>query len=158
MSLHENCLWGEEGKPHSCHLGFIVQNPFCFPGRHRRYEQIRIVTCYMLHVTLRPPHFPRLQTLQRIQCKDYPKHVQNVHIALLCAIFLRDKKSWKIFVILFGGIKNSPYLCSRFSGARQFESKFSLCSLVQSLHRQLRPAEQFHRGSKNGHTYDRGEG
>ena len=64
--------------------------------------------------------------------------------------FHSDKKSWKIFVILFGGIKNSPYLCSRFSGARQFESKFSLCSLVQSLHRQLRPAEQFHRGSKTG--------
>ena len=64
--------------------------------------------------------------------------------------FHSDKKSWKIFVILFGGIKNSPYLCSRFSGTRQFESKFSLCSLVQPLHRQLRPAEQFHRGSKTG--------
>ena len=64
--------------------------------------------------------------------------------------FHSDKKSWKIFVILFGGIKNSPYLCSRFSGARQFESKFSLRSIVQSLHRQLRPAEQFHRGSKSG--------
>ena len=38
---------------------------------------------------------------------------QEVHIALLCANFAAMKKSWKIFVILFGGIKKSPYLCTR---------------------------------------------
>ncbi len=64
--------------------------------------------------------------------------------------FHSDKKSWKIFVILFGGIKNSPYLCSRFSGARQFESKFSLRSIVQSLHPATRPAERLHRGPATG--------
>ena len=64
--------------------------------------------------------------------------------------FHSDKKSWKIFVILFGGIKNSPYLCSRFSGARQFESKFSLCSLAKSLRPVTRPAERLHRGPATG--------
>ena len=72
--------------------------------------------------------------------------------------FCCDEKSWKIFVILFGGIKKSPYLCRRFSGARQFENKLSLRSLAKSLHRQLRPTEQFHRGPATGHSYDRGEG
>ena len=155
MSLHENCLLGGGGVNLIHATSDLQYNPILLQGATGGTSRFALlhVTCYVKASPL-----PTLATLQRIQCKDYPKHVQNIHIALLCAIFLRDKKSWKIFVILFGGIKNSPYLCSRFSGARQFESKFSLCSLVQSLHRQLRPAEQFHRGSKNGHTYDRGEG
>ena len=57
-----------------------------------------------------------------------------IHIALLCAVSRKTKKSWKIFVILFGGMRKSPYLCRRFSGARQFESKLSLRSLAKSLH------------------------
>ena len=60
--------------------------------------------------------------------------------------FHSDKKSWKIFVILFGGIKNSPYLCRRFSGARQFESKLSFALACKSLHPVTRPAERLHRG------------
>ena len=83
---------------------------------------------------------------------------QEVHIAMLCAHFAAMKKSWKIFVILFGGIKKSPYLCRRFSGARQFESKLSLRSLAKSLHPDTRPTEQFHRGPATGHSYDGGEG
>ena len=35
-----------------------------------------------------------------------------IHIALLCAVFCKMKKGWKIFVILFGGMKYSSYLCS----------------------------------------------
>ena len=104
----------------------------------------------MLHVTLRPPYFPRLFTPQRTQCKGYSKYEHKVHIALLCDIFLRDKKSWKIFVILFGGIKNSPYLCRRFSGARQFESKLSFALACKSLHPATRPAERLHRGPATG--------
>ena len=53
-------------------------------------------------------------------------------------------------MILFGGIKNSPYLCSRFSGARQVESKLSLRSLAKSLHPATRPAERLHRGPATG--------
>ena len=60
--------------------------------------------------------------------------------------FHSDKKSWKIFVILFGGIKNSPYLCRRFSGARQFESKRSFALACKILHPATRPAERLHRG------------
>ena len=60
--------------------------------------------------------------------------------------FHSDKKSWKIFVISFGGIKNSPYLCRRFSGARQFESKLSFALACKSLHPVTRPAERLHRG------------
>ncbi len=60
--------------------------------------------------------------------------------------FHSDKKSWKIFVILFGGIKNSPYLCRRFSGARQFESKLSFALACKILHPATRPAERLHGG------------
>ena len=77
---------------------------------------------------------------------------------MLCAIPCNMKKSWKIFVILFGGMRKSPYLCRRFSGARQFESKLSLRSLAKSLQRKLRLAEQIHRGPATGFSYDRGEG
>ena len=61
-------------------------------------------------------------------------------------------------MILFGGVKYSSYLCRRFSGARQFESKLSLRSLAKSLHHHLRLAEQTHRGPATGFSYDRGEG
>jgi hypothetical protein len=55
---------------------------------------------------------PQLTALQkRTYCKDSFEREQEVHIALLCAHFVAMKKSWKIFVILFGGIKKSPYLC-----------------------------------------------
>ena len=64
--------------------------------------------------------------------------------------FHSDKKSWKIFVILFGGIKNSPYLCRRFSGARQFESKLSFALACKILHPATRPAERLHRGPATG--------
>ena len=64
--------------------------------------------------------------------------------------FHSDKKSWKIFVILFGGIKNSPYLCRRFSGARQFESKLSFALACKTLHPATRPAERLHRGPATG--------
>ena len=64
--------------------------------------------------------------------------------------FYSDKKSWKIFVILFGGIKNSPYLCRRFSGARQFESKLSFALACKILHPATRPAERLHRGPATG--------
>ena len=107
----------------------------------------------MLHVTLRPPHFPRLFTPQRTQCKGYSKYAHKVHIALLCDIFLRDKKSWKIFVILFGGIKNSPYLCRRFSGTTgeaSLRASSRLRSLAKSLHPATRPAERLHRGAATG--------
>ena len=112
-------------------------NPFC----SRAPQGVRVDShCYMLHVTLRPPHFPRLFTPQRTQCKGYSKYAHKVHIALLCAISIRDKKSWKIFVILFGGIKKSMYLCRRFSGARQSENKLSFalackifCTQLQDL-------------------------
>ena len=77
---------------------------------------------------------------------------------MLCAISRKTKKSWKIFAVLFGGMKYSSYLCRRFSGARQFESKLSLRSLAKSLQRKLRLAEQSHRGPATGFSYDRGEG
>jgi len=64
--------------------------------------------------------------------------------------FHSDKKSWKIFVVLFGGIKNSPYLCRRFSGARQFESKLSFALACKILHPATRPAERLHRGPATG--------
>ena len=107
----------------------------------------------MLHVTLRPPHFPRLFAPQRTQCKGYSKYAHKVHIALLCDIFLRDKKSWKIFVILFGGIKNSPYLCRRLSGTTgeaSLRASSRLRSLAKSLHPATRPAERLHRGAATG--------
>ena len=107
----------------------------------------------MLHVTLRPPYFPRLFTPQRTQCKGYSKYAHKIHIALLCDIFLRDKKSWKIFVILFGGIKNSPYLCRRFSGTTgeaSLRASSRLRSLAKSLHPATRPAERLHRGAATG--------
>ena len=81
-----------------------------------------------------------------------------IHIALLCAVSRKTKKSWKTVVILFGGMKYSSYLCRRFSGARQFESKLSLRSLAKSLHPDTRLAEQSHRGPATGFSYDRGEG
>ncbi len=49
-------------------------------------------------------------------------------------------------MILFGGIKNSPYLCRRFSGARQFESKLSFALACKILHPATRPAERLHGG------------
>ena len=54
---------------------------------------------------------PLVRSAHRIDCKDSFERKQEVHIALLCAYFAAMKKSWKIFVILFGGIKKSPYLC-----------------------------------------------
>ena len=56
---------------------------------------------------------PVARSAQRIDCKDSSEREQEVHIALLCANFAAMKKSWKIFVILFGGIKKSPYFCTR---------------------------------------------
>ena len=53
-------------------------------------------------------------------------------------------------MILFGGMKYSSYLCRRFSGTRQFESKLSLRSLAKSLHPATRPAERLHRGPATG--------
>ena len=58
--------------------------------------------------------------------------VSSSHSYAMCHL-LQDEKSWKIFVILFGGMKYSSYLCRRFSGARQFESKLSLRSLAKSF-------------------------
>ena len=148
-------LGGRRGKPHSCDLGFIVQTHSAFQGATGGTSRFALlhVTCYMLHVTLRPPHFPRLFTPQRTQCKGYSKYAHKVHIALLCDIFLRDKKSWKIFVILFGGIKNSPYLCRRFSGTTgeaSLRASSRLRSLAKSLHPATRPAERLHRGAATG--------
>ena len=54
---------------------------------------------------------PLVRSAQIIDCKDSYERKQEVHIALLCVHFAAMKKSWKIFVILFGGIKKSPYLC-----------------------------------------------
>ena len=68
-----------------------------------------------------------------LNCKVYSYCYSVAHIALLCAIFSKTKKSWKIFVVLFGGMKYSSFLCRRFSGARQFESKLSLRSLAKSF-------------------------
>ena len=56
---------------------------------------------------------PVARSAKRMYCKDSSEREQEVHIALLCAHFAAMKKSWKIFVILFGGIKKSPYLCTR---------------------------------------------
>ena len=64
--------------------------------------------------------------------------------------FHSDKKSLKIFVILFGGIKKSMYLCRRFSGARQFESKLSFALACKILHPATRAAERLHRGPATG--------
>ena len=60
---------------------------------------------------LSSPHLPALQ--KRTYCKDSFERNQENHIAMLCAHFAAMKKSWKIFVILFGGIKYSSYLCTR---------------------------------------------
>ena len=56
---------------------------------------------------------PVARSAKRMYCKDSFERKQEVHIALLCAHFAAMKKSWKIFVILFGGMKYSPYLCTR---------------------------------------------
>ena len=56
---------------------------------------------------------PFVRSAQRIDCKDSFERKQEIHIALLCANFAAMKKSWKIFVILFGGMKYSSYLCTR---------------------------------------------
>ena len=95
-------------------------------------------------------HFAQYDFPNMLNCKVYSDCCSVVHIALLCAVFYKMKKGWKIFVILFGGMKYSSYLCRRFSGARQFESKLSLRSLAKSLHHHLRLAEQTHRGPATG--------
>ena len=72
--------------------------------------------------------------------------------------FHSDKKSWKIFVILFGGIKNSPYLCRRFSGARQFESKLSFALACKIFTPSYKTCGTTPQRACDGHTYDGGEG
>ena len=69
MPLHENCFLGRRGKPHSCHLGFIVQTHSAFQGATGGTSRFALLHCYivtLLHVTLRISHFSRLLTLQRI--------------------------------------------------------------------------------------------
>ena len=57
------------------------------------------------------PLLPSCPLCKRMYCKDSFERKQETHIALLCAHVAVMKKSWKIFVILFGGIKKTPYLC-----------------------------------------------
>ena len=57
---------------------------------------------------------PQYDFQNMLNCKVYSYCYSVAHIALLCAIFSKTKKSWKIFVVLFGGMKYSSYLCRRF--------------------------------------------
>ena len=119
---------------------------------------ILVLTFLHSHIlTLRIPT-SLLAILQHdLSVKNILLDFSGSHSIAMCH-FLQDEKSWKIFVFLFGGMNYSSYLCRRFSGARQFESKLSLRSLAKSLHHHLRLAEQTHRGPATGFSYDRGEG
>ena len=57
-------------------------------------------------------HFAQYDFPNMLNCKIYSDCCSVVHIALLCAVFCKMKKGWKIFVILFGGMKYSSYLCT----------------------------------------------
>ena len=75
---------------------------------------------------------------------------------MLCAISIATKKSLKIFVILFGGIKKSMYLCRRFSGARQFDSKLSFALACKIFAPSYKTCGTTPQRACDGHTYDGG--
>ena len=57
-------------------------------------------------------------------------------------------------MILFGGIKKSMYLCRRFSGARQFESKLSFALACKIFAPSYKTCGTTPQRACDGHTYD----
>ena len=76
MPLHENCFLGRRGKPHSCHLGFIVQTHSAFQGATGGTSRFALLHCYI--VTCYVKDFPLL-TLAHSAKNITVKNVSNAH-------------------------------------------------------------------------------